>query len=111
MLIRTHCCLATLSLVVLAHSAATFADDAATPLPATAGKPNVSATAGGPASATPAKPPQKAAAKAASSPNPGVGKTPAQDKEGVTPPEYSRPTRWGLTAGGSQRKRQRVGGR
>jgi len=34
----------------------------------------------------------------------GVGKTPAQDKKGTTPPEYKRPNRWGLTAGGSQRK-------
>ncbi len=29
--------------------------------------------------------------------------TPALDKKGQTPPEYKRPNRWGLTAGGSQR--------
>ena len=105
MLIRSHCCLATLSLVVLAHSAATFAAAAAAaPLPATAGKPNVLATAGGPAQAATAKPSQKVVAKTNNPPDPGVGKTPAQDKEGVTPPEYRRPTRWGMTAGGSQHK-------
>lgn len=30
--------------------------------------------------------------------------TPATDPKGMTPPEYKRPNRWGLTAGGSQRK-------
>ncbi len=34
----------------------------------------------------------------------GDAPTPAQDKRGSTPPEYRRPNRWGLTAGGSQRK-------
>lgn len=30
--------------------------------------------------------------------------TPTRDPKGATPPEYKRPNRWGLTAGGSQRK-------
>jgi hypothetical protein len=30
--------------------------------------------------------------------------TTSADKKGTTPPEYKRPSRWGLTAGGSQRK-------
>lgn len=34
----------------------------------------------------------------------GDAPTPAKDKRGRTPPEYRRPNRWGLTAGGSQRK-------
>lgn len=54
------------------------------------------AAAPSPASAQPVR----AAAKT----DPGVGKTPAEDKKGTTPPEYRRPNRWGLTAGGSQRK-------
>jgi len=36
--------------------------------------------------------------------DPGVGPTPGQDKKGATAPEYKRPNRWSLTAGGSQRK-------
>lgn len=35
---------------------------------------------------------------------PATGATPAQDQEGITPPEYEDPHRWGLTAEGSQRK-------
>lgn len=36
--------------------------------------------------------------------DPGVGATPGQDKKGAITPEYKRPDRWSLTAGGSQRK-------
>lgn len=43
-------------------------------------------------------------ARGAANTDAGVGKTPAEDKKGTTPPEYKRPNRWGLTAGGSQRK-------
>ena len=59
-----------------------------------------------PAAKTKPLPPvnDKATAKDSSSTDPGVGKTPAEDKKGATPPEYKRPNRWGLTAGGSQRK-------
>lgn len=32
-----------------------------------------------------------------------IANTPKQDKKGATPPEYKRPNRWSLTAGGSQR--------
>ena len=46
----------------------------------------------------------QANSSAADETDPGVGKTPAQDKKGITPPESRRPNRWGLTAGGSQRK-------
>ncbi|MFM8443926.1 MAG: hypothetical protein ACKN9W_11385, partial [Methylococcus sp.] len=37
----------------------------------------------------------KSGAASTTSPNP--------DPKGATPPEYKRPNRWGLTAGGSQR--------
>ncbi|MGY6214835.1 alginate export family protein [Methylolobus aquaticus] len=59
-----------------------------------------------PAGKTKALPPpkDKATAKDSQTTDPGVGKTPAEDKKGTTPPEYKRPNRWGLTAGGSQRK-------
>lgn len=40
----------------------------------------------------------------ATSTDSGDAPTPTQDKPGRTPPEYRRPNRWGLTAGGSQRK-------
>ena len=66
----------------LAAQAMTTADAAGTPRPAT--------TAG---SVKPAARSAKTEAK------PGT----AQDKKGATPPEYKRPNRWGLTAGGSQR--------
>jgi hypothetical protein len=36
--------------------------------------------------------------------DPGVGLTPGKDQKGAMPPEYKRPDRWSLTAGGSQRK-------
>ena len=48
-------------------------------------------------------PPSAAAGSGAKAPPPPP-KKPAEETNGVTPPEYKRPNRWGLTAGMSQRK-------
>lgn len=81
------------TLAVYAEEATSTPDQNRQPVPQ-AGKPKTAKT--GDAKA----PSPKGGAQA----NAEVATTPAKDRKGVTPPEYKRPNRWGLTAGGSQRK-------
>lgn len=103
---HTRNCLATLSFVMLAHSQSCLAMDALTTTPTATNevKSGSQNPTENPTEAAPTKDAQKITPSLNSQADPGVGKTPAQDKVGSTPPEYKRPNRWGLTAGGSQRK-------
>lgn len=53
---------------------------------------------------TPATPAAASAEEDETEVDPGVGPTPEKDQKGAMTPEYKRPDRWSLTAGGSQRK-------
>jgi hypothetical protein len=100
--IRPRFCFATLSLVALAHASSLLADDS------TVNSPGAAIVAQGtrakPTKASPAKAAQNAKPPANAQAEPGVGKTPAEDKVGSAPPEYRRIRRAGLAATGSQRK-------
>ncbi len=110
---RPRACFATLSLAILTSSSPVFADDTPAPTPSavTAAQPGAAGTTGVPPKKTaPANDTQTDTEVESSEPEdigepgPGAGKTPDEDKKDSTPPEYKRPKRYSLAAGGSIRK-------
>lgn len=97
---------AAMFLVLAVDSSSILANDAASPKAGavSSSESDVTKTAGSLQKAGLVTATRSAASADTDQTDPGESKTPAQDKKGITPPEYRRPQRWSLSAGGSQRK-------
>ena len=108
---RSRVCFASFSLAMLTSTYPVFAEDAATPMPksVTSAQPGTGGTNAllpkKKAASTDGVQPLEPAANGEDEPlSADTNESTAQDKKGQTPPEYKRPKRYSLSAGGSQRK-------